>query len=368
MSCQKGVPRLNEDLHWTQRPPATMIAEELVKPGYPELMAREPRERLVERIAAAAGPGIIKVKDLRNGWPSLATVMTSDGPRDVSLHLSGVGEHHRPGDPSPYERRFTFAGAGRPVKKLPGTIAITAGLSLELGPPIVAAPQGLTSGLIGRDTRKTVLFSVGVIENAMASQWATHINGKGEQIHAFVPKLFPLFVELEVRGIQLDGEHVGRQAVRSGILDTPTDENRARASVSALVRSARFSHEVRNAYEHRCAMCDLGMGIVVGAHIWPVAAPGAPDHVSNGLALCENHHAAFDRHLIGVIPKTFEIRIHPDVQACRSSDPAIDHFLKGTKSHLRPPKAGAEPDPEMFEKRLSFAGSQAAWIMKGREK
>lgn len=69
--------------------------------------------------------------------------------------------------------------------------------------------------------------------------------------------------------------------------------------VQQVVRSARFPGEVLSAYSDRCAFCGLGARLVHAAHIKPVRR-GGPDHVTNGLALCPTHHAAFDRFLVVV--------------------------------------------------------------------
>ena len=63
-----------------------------------------------------------------------------------------------------------------------------------------------------------------------------------------------------------------------------------------------FASQVMSAYGTRCAVCSLGhRRLLDAAHIRPDAAAGAPV-VSNGLALCKIHHAAFDVHVLGIRP------------------------------------------------------------------
>lgn len=67
-----------------------------------------------------------------------------------------------------------------------------------------------------------------------------------------------------------------------------------------FVRNAAFRRIVVSLYEQRCAFCHLkiissdNQTIVDGAHIKPFSE-FRDDRFANGLALCKNHHWAFDR-------------------------------------------------------------------------
>jgi len=65
-------------------------------------------------------------------------------------------------------------------------------------------------------------------------------------------------------------------------------------------RDARFRPLVLQAYGSRCAICGTALKLVDAAHIVPVSDPRGDDDVTNGLALCRLHHAAYDTGLIGV--------------------------------------------------------------------
>jgi putative restriction endonuclease len=97
----------------------------------------------------------------------------------------------------------------------------------------------------------------------------------------------------------------GRPVTRAGL-----SAKRAKVlrQVQQVVRSARFPGEVLSAYGDRCAFCGLGAKLVQAAHIKPVRDHG-PDHVTNGLALCPTHHAAFDRFLV-VIADDFTLSLN----------------------------------------------------------
>ncbi|HIK45407.1 MAG TPA: HNH endonuclease [Leptolyngbyaceae cyanobacterium M65_K2018_010] len=72
-----------------------------------------------------------------------------------------------------------------------------------------------------------------------------------------------------------------------------------------FVRNAAFRRNVVKLYDQRCAFCKLrvvswdGVNMVDGAHIQPFSE-FRDDRFVNGLALCKNHHWAFDRGWFGV--------------------------------------------------------------------
>lgn len=83
---------------------------------------------------------------------------------------------------------------------------------------------------------------------------------------------------------------------------TPDDVARRVELVQTVraFRDARFRPAVLHAYSYRCAICQTALKLVDAAHIVPVAHPQGTDEVTNGLALCRLHHAAYDAGLVGV--------------------------------------------------------------------
>jgi len=64
-----------------------------------------------------------------------------------------------------------------------------------------------------------------------------------------------------------------------------------------------FRHRVLRAYQERCASCRLRhRELLEAAHILPDGDPRGEPIVSNGVALCKLHHAAFDRYILGIRP------------------------------------------------------------------
>lgn len=81
-----------------------------------------------------------------------------------------------------------------------------------------------------------------------------------------------------------------------------------------------------SAYENHCAVCRLKrVELVEAAHIVPDSL-GGPPVVTNGMAMCKLHHAAFDRNVLGVRPD-LTVAIREDVLE-EVDGPMLTHGLK----------------------------------------
>ncbi len=73
--------------------------------------------------------------------------------------------------------------------------------------------------------------------------------------------------------------------------------------VQKRLHQLRFRERVLIAYHTQCAMCRLRhQELLEAAHILPDRDERSEPTVDNGMALCKLHHAAFDRHILGVRP------------------------------------------------------------------
>jgi hypothetical protein len=109
-------------------------------------------------------------------------------------------------------------------------------------------------------------------------------------------------------------------------------------------------------------MCGFNFGLIEAAHVYPVSAPGSTDDSWNGLALCRNHHAAFDRHLIWVNPSTFQITLANALKSNSHLADSCDAFIKTTADALSvPASVASRPRPEMFEKRYDHFQGKYDW-------
>lgn len=97
------------------------------------------------------------------------------------------------------------------------------------------------------------------------------------------------------------------------------DREARRAYVTSTVRrrlhQASFRERVLRAYRQMCALCRLRHSeLLDAAHITADSDPTGEPHVSNGLALCKLHHAAFDGFFFTVTPD-YRIEVRPSLLA-----------------------------------------------------
>lgn len=80
------------------------------------------------------------------------------------------------------------------------------------------------------------------------------------------------------------------------------DQRRLKVSVTSerYKRDPKFKSEVLGAYDQKCAVCSIQLGIIEAAHIIPHSHENGSDNIQNGIALCPNHHTMFDSGLIGI--------------------------------------------------------------------
>ncbi len=88
------------------------------------------------------------------------------------------------------------------------------------------------------------------------------------------------------------------------------DRQRVITTVSRLARDSDFRRKVTIAYDRRCAVTRMQLGLLDAAHILPVVANESNDAVNNGLCLSPTYHRAFDRSLI-FLDESLMMRINP---------------------------------------------------------
>jgi putative restriction endonuclease len=106
------------------------------------------------------------------------------------------------------------------------------------------------------------------------------------------------------------------------------------------------------AYREQCALCRLRhRELLDAAHIIADRDERGEPEVSNGLALCKLHHAAFDREIIGIRPDLI-IEVRGDV-LLEADGPMLRHGLQGfhgQRIHV-PARAPERPDPDRLRER-----------------
>lgn len=318
------------------------------------------------------GRDSLELTDPRDGWPALGTVVSEFGEHPVAIYIGPVGLSHR--DSDDVERRFQNPGRDRPIEAQPGRQLLLLGLwesddLVVVNSPVVVAADAQRR--IGHATRFSVFSRLDSLEEASDAGWAESISTSGEHLAYFHPSLLPIHVALLGSRVDVPGEEVSALARASGLTGSSalapdlaaSIVERTRRTTSALVRRAAFGRDVVAAYGGECAACGLDHGLVQGAHIYPASAPESSDSVTNGVALCPNHHTAFDRHMMWVHPESRDIALHPSfVERGEGSDVARA-FVSTTRSRLLPPMDSRfYPVREMFERRYEhFAGSYS-WV------
>ena len=134
----------------------------------------------------------------------------------------------------------------------------------------------------------------------------------------------------------------------------PTDDTRAYAERLTRLRLHQpvFRAQVLQAYG-ACTICRLKhVDLLDAAHILSDADGGQPV-VTNGLAMCKIHHAAYDRGILGIRPDLV-VEVRPDV-LLEVDGPMLKHglqYVHGWRLGL-PPRAADHPSRPALQKRYA---------------
>jgi putative restriction endonuclease len=116
-----------------------------------------------------------------------------------------------------------------------------------------------------------------------------------------------------------------------------------------------FRERVLEAYREHCAICRLRHHeLLEAAHIVADSEPDGEPRVSNGLALCKLHHAAFDAHILGV-NADYCVQVRLDVLN-EVDGPMLKHGLQGFHGStlLVPSRDALRPDRRFLEERYAL--------------
>lgn len=158
--------------------------------------------------------------------------------------------------------------------------------------------------------------------------------------------------------IQLDDD-VGLARYRAlGPETSPVQEpalHRTYITTSAKKRlhQAAFRERVISAYKVRCALCRLAHGALLdAAHIIPDSEPDGEPEVSNGLALCKIHHAAFDLNYLGITP-SLKVEVRKELLD-ETDGPMLQYGIKAMHGEtISVPKSNVlKPSAIRLEKRF----------------
>ena len=124
-------------------------------------------------------------------------------------------------------------------------------------------------------------------------------------------------------------------------------------SVKQRVHQRSFREKILRAYHNQCALCRLKhTELLDAAHIIPDSEEGGEPIVSNGLSLCKIHHAAFDKHILGITPD-YTIKLREDI--LREIDgPMLKYGLQSLENNkiILPSHLNERPDRDRLARRF----------------
>lgn len=146
------------------------------------------------------------------------------------------------------------------------------------------------------------------------------------------------------------------QTEPTGVEASDSDAEIRRGYIAVVVcrriHQRAFRERVIDAYRKQCALCRLKhRELLDAAHIVPDSDPEGEPQVSNGIALCKLHHAAFDKHFISVRPD-YVIEVRRDL-LLETDGPMLLHGLQGIHRQRieLPGRVQQRPDPVLLERR-----------------
>lgn len=125
----------------------------------------------------------------------------------------------------------------------------------------------------------------------------------------------------------------------------------AMRTVKERLHQPLFRQRVLVAYDNRCSLCHLGhVELLDAAHVLADSEGGEPV-VTNGIAMCKIHHAAYDADIFGIAPN-YRVGVRRDVMD-EVDGPTLRYALQGIHGQeIRLPRRRASrPDPDLLEQR-----------------
>lgn len=158
--------------------------------------------------------------------------------------------------------------------------------------------------------------------------------------------------------LQVDDLLASLAAAASGLRVAENDADARRAYVTRSVRQrlhqVAFRERVIRAFRERCALCSLRhQELLDAAHIIPDTDPEGGPIVSNGVALCRLHHAAFDRFFFAIRPD-YVIEVKPAILAEHDGPMLVVGLQQIHDQRIYLPRRPTDrPDPARLERRYA---------------
>lgn len=193
---------------------------------------------------------------------------------------------------------------------------------------------------LGRETAKITLPSEAL--GLYAENWRLfHTASNGAELRNAMHQLSEIFATPTYQG------EVEEDVTLGG------ERRRMTATRTAFPRDPRFRELVMSAYAGACCICGRQLGLVEAAHIIPHSHPDCQQHVTNGLALCVEHHRLYDDALL--LPRSGQ-RLHLNLDRVEHLEnigqaSGLDELrLLAAKEYRVPDDAGCCPKGEWLER------------------
>lgn len=194
--------------------------------------------------------------------------------------------------------------------------------------------EGLRECMTGK---RPLVYLHGVAKGQYLVQWPVFVVGADPLRRTFT-------IDLSGRLMTSPGDAAGEVA--------EPQRRYAVTTVRQRLHQRTFRERVLAAYRDQCAICRLRHRELLDAtHIIPDSEEGEP-RVSNGLALCKLHHAAFDAFFFGIRPD-YSVIVKSALLE-EEDGPMLLHGLQGIHggSILVPRVVELRPDRQLLEERF----------------
>lgn len=144
-----------------------------------------------------------------------------------------------------------------------------------------------------------------VQKNASREKIDVYKDNNDQSVLSFVPDYLGLYLDNLESIHLLSKNELKKLVLQSDDLNSINSDGEFKTSERVLTinhsrqtRDPNFRIKVYDAYNHKCAMCGIGLELIEAAHIVPHSNDLGTDEISNGISLCSLHHKAYDRSLI----------------------------------------------------------------------
>lgn len=323
------------------------------------------KQALLERIAHA-----IYV----SGWSLLYETKSSSHPFKLRMFKDGKSYSlliyiwsltHGGGKARPKnEYRIQMTGVSFPLLILPNCQTLLLGWHEELE-TFVGFDIHKHRNSVSRSPSIQVHYEV--LEKAGTEGLAFQRKGNDEIAIAFVPEHFANYVadqeNLHLMAalpaeLELMEQTTSTTPFEEELIEKISEERRVVTSIVARkFRQSSFSRRVLSAYRHHCAICDLQLDLLDAGHIIPVEIAGSNDETYNGMALCKNHHFAYDNNLLKVDEHYRIYANQTKIKALKDKKRigGLEVFLSTLREEIRLPESlASRPRPEYLRRGMEL--------------